>query len=93
MDTYTDFRILHNKIDDGYGREEEGLVHDVSQVNIPESHLEISHRQYELLCQQLDPLSPSDNYGIEIYQGTLQLILLVMLYVNNYCTCVCINHQ
>ena len=54
MDTYTDFRILHNKIDDGYGREEEGLVHDVSQVNIPESHLEISHRQYELLCQQLD---------------------------------------
>ena len=66
--------ILHNKINDGYGREEEGLVHDVSQVNIPESHLEISHRQYEVLCQQLDPLSPSDNYGIEIYQGTLQFI-------------------
>ena len=62
------------QIDDGYGIEEEGLVPDESQVDVPESIFEISDVQYEQLCQQVHPLSPSENYGIDIYEQALQFI-------------------
>ena len=47
---------------------------DESQVNVPESLFELHHQHYERLCQQINPLSSSENHGIEIYEQTLQFV-------------------
>ena len=62
------------QVDESYGVEEDGLVGDESQVNVPESLFELHHQHYERLCLQINPLSSSENYGIEIYEQTLQFI-------------------
>ena len=49
------------QIDSSYGIDEEGLISE-------ESHLKVRPtRDYEHLCQQVNPLASSENYGIEVY--------------------------
>ena len=62
------------QIDDSYGVAEEGLVTDESRVDVPESLFEMHHHTYEYLCQQVNPLVPSENYAIELYEQALQVI-------------------
>ena len=61
------------QVEESYGVEEDGLVGDESQVNVP-GLFELHHQHYERLCLQINPLSSSENYGIDIYGQTLQFI-------------------
>lgn len=57
-----------------YGVEEEGIVPQASSVNVPETQFALLDEHYDTLCQHVNPLAPSDNYGIELYQQALQVI-------------------
>ena len=50
------------QIDSSYGIDEEGLISEESHVNVPESSIIIPTRDYEHLCQQVNPLASSENY-------------------------------
>ena len=56
------------EIDSSYGIDEVGLISEESHVNVPESSIIIPTRDYEHLCQQVNPLASSENYGIELYE-------------------------
>ena len=56
------------EIGSSYGIDEEGLISEESHVNDPESSLIIPTRDYEHLCQQVNPLASGENYGIELYE-------------------------
>ena len=59
------------QVDESYGVEEDGLVGDESQVNVPESLFELHRQHYERLCLQINPLSSSENYGMKEWQERL----------------------
>ncbi len=54
-------------VEDGYS-----LIGE--QVEFPESRIQLSSEQVELLTIQVDPLSASDNYAIEKYERALFLL-------------------
>lgn len=59
-----------------YGFEEEGLAtdEDESRVEVPECRFALEEDHVANLLQTINPLSTSDNYGIELYQQTLVFI-------------------
>ena len=57
----------------------EAVPHSVSGVELPQSNIHFSDRDMALLRQTVDPLFLSDNYGIELYEQTLQLILTFVI--------------
>ena len=63
--------------DSTYGIDEEGPVpsedHN-SVVQIPECSYSISDAAFASLQQAIDPLSPSEEYGIDLYEQTLQFL-------------------
>jgi len=64
------------QVDESYGIDSDGPVpsSDDSYVDIPESTFHISDENIALLKTQINPLSMSDNYGIELYEQTLQFM-------------------
>ena len=62
-----------------YGVEEEGLsgVHDESDTVIPESRVTFSRQHEQSLQRAINPLSDSENYGIELYQQTLEFLRMI----------------
>jgi len=66
-------------IDDLYGVDPDGPVStedtDSGGIEIPQSPLRFSDRDIQLLKQTIDPCTPSDNYGIDIYEQTLHFIM------------------
>ena len=56
-----------------YGVTEEGLAtdEDTSSVDIPENTFHLDDEHFEQLRQVIDPLSESENYGIDLYLQTL----------------------
>ena len=48
-------------------------------VTVPECQFSLQDEHYSLLQQQVLPLASSDNYGIELYQETLQFISSIIV--------------
>ena len=61
---------------DDYGIEDDGLTsqNDQSGVNIPVNRFRLSEEHHATLEQRVNPLADSDNYGIELYQNTLEFL-------------------
>ena len=65
-----------DRIDDTYGIDEQGYpCSEIEEsVPIPETSLDLTDEELAPLHQTIDPLSSSDNHGIELYEQTLQFI-------------------
>ena len=62
-------------VDADYGAEGGLSVDDnEGEVTVPECQFSLQDEHYDLLQQHVNPVSSSDNYGIELYQETLQFI-------------------
>lgn len=62
-------------VPDEYGNVEEGsFAEEESDVVVPNCRFELSVEQFEQLQVTVDPLTESNNYGIELYESTLQFI-------------------
>lgn len=63
--------------DSTYGIDEEGPVpseDDNSVIQIPECSYTISDAAFASLQQTINPFSPSEEYGIDLYEQTLQFL-------------------
>ena len=61
-----------------YGVEDEGLTTSDEQVAIPESRVRLTPEHSALLQQSVDPMSDSDNHGIELYHLTLHILRTIV---------------
>ena len=63
-----------DRVDADYGIDDDASVpsEDTNAVQIPESTYILNDESFELLRHAVDPLQHSDNYGIDIYELTLQ---------------------
>ena len=60
-----------------YGVDEENSVVDEADeytVHVPPSSLSLSDHQLAQLCETVNPLAESDNFGIELYIQTLDFL-------------------
>ena len=57
-----------------YGVEEAGVVGSDEDITVPERRIVLSAQQEDSLQQTLNPLSESDNYGIELYEQVLEFL-------------------
>jgi hypothetical protein len=64
----------HVDADYGIDPDSPAPVNDTASIVIPESTYPIDQANLTLLRQTVEPLGPSDNYGIDIYEQTLALI-------------------
>ena len=74
-----------DSIDDHYGVEERGLSSVAEEIIIPAVQFQIADEHY--------PLSSSDNFGIELYQETVEFITRVVcetVYIHRFFS---IKHQ
>ena len=44
------------------------------RVTVPETDCPLDHQDYLELCESVEVLSPSDNYGINLYLDTLDFV-------------------
>ena len=59
-------------VDSHYGIDEEASVpSDDTTIEIP---VEVTDANYTLLQNTVDPLGPSNEYGVDLYEQTLNLI-------------------
>ena len=67
-----------DRVDSTYGIDEVGPIpsEEHSTIVIPESTYILDEQRFELLRQSVDPLQDSDNYGMDLYELTLQFLLL-----------------
>lgn len=49
-------------------------VDDPDHVTVPETVCPLDHQDYLELCETVEVLSPSDNYGINLYLDTLDFV-------------------
>ena len=64
-------------VNESYGIDPQGPVSvasDRSGVEIPQNTLHFSERDIYMLKQTVDPCAASDNYGIDLYEQTLEYI-------------------
>ena len=62
-------------VDVDYGIDDDGpLPEGESSVSIPECMYEINDATFTELQQTIDPLGPSDDYGMNLYEQTLQFL-------------------
>ena len=61
-----------DSVDEDYGIDPEGPIRE--GVTVPQSSLRFSNRDLQTLQQNVDPCGVSDNYGIDLYEQTIQLI-------------------
>ena len=63
-----------NEVDHSYGIDEEGpeASDEEGTVVVPELNFQLSPTDYQRLRDHVDPLSPSENYGIDLYEQTVQ---------------------
>lgn len=47
-------------------------------VEIPENHIQLSGAQYSELQSRIDPLTDSDDFGVELYERTLDFLQTVV---------------
>ena len=65
-------------VEDNYGVEEEGVVMNDGGVEIPENCIQLSGAQYSELQSRIDPLTDSDDFGVELYERTLDFLQTVV---------------
>ena len=65
-----------DQVDDSYGISEEGPETSDGEetVFVPELNFQLSTTDYQRLCDSVDPLSPSHNYGIDLYEQVVHFI-------------------
>ncbi len=63
-----------NTVDERYGIDLDGPVVLSDGISIPRSNLNFSAADMALLEQHIDPQGVTDNYGIDLYEQTLQYI-------------------
>lgn len=64
-----------NSVGDMYGAVESGLaVQDDEGVHVPECTFSLEDEHFTQLKQTVNPLASSDNYGIELYEQSLDFI-------------------
>ena len=71
------FRFFDHITDSTYGIDEDGPVptdDDESVVQIPDCSYTLNDSDFTLLQQTIDPLSSSEEYGIDLYEQTLQFL-------------------
>ncbi len=51
-----------------------GVDREADSVEVPRSSVELSAERFELLCTLIDPLSVSNNHGIDKYERTVELV-------------------
>ena len=68
----------------GVDFDETGVTPD-SSIQIPQSTLNINARQLTLVQHVVNPLGASDEYGIDLYEQTLEIITSD---VNLNCSCI-----
>lgn len=64
-------------VDETYGIDPQGpisVASDTSGIEIPQNTIRFSEQDIYILKQTIDPCAPSDNYGIDLYEHTLQYI-------------------
>lgn len=63
-------------IDDYYGVDHESYLTsgDNENVQIPQSTIRFAEHDLFILTQNVDPMSPSDTYGIDLYEQTLEIM-------------------
>jgi hypothetical protein len=63
-----------NEVDHSYGIDKEGpeASDEEGAVVVPELNFQLSPTDYQRLRDHVDPLSPSENYGIDLYEQTVQ---------------------
>ena len=74
-----------NQVDSTYGIDDDGPVpthDDNSAVVIPECCYTLSDTDFALLQRTVDPLSPSVEYAIDLYEQTVQFIDHLYLKLN-----------
>ena len=54
-----------------YGVEEVGIVGSDNEIAIPDSQVVLTMQQERMLQRTINPLSESENYGMELYEQTL----------------------
>ena len=68
-------------IGDRYGMDDSTMVIDNSdddEVVIPENSIQLTRRQLDYLQARVDPLTNSDNYGIELYESTIDILQQIL---------------
>ena len=65
-----------DRVTDNYGVEEDGVTpyDDDEGVEVPPCRLNLSEDQLEELKETVDPLSDSDNFGIDLYERALTFL-------------------
>ena len=62
-------------VDNSYGIDSDGPIpSEEGGVEIPQSSLHFSDSDLASVRQTIDPEGPSDNYGMDIYEQTLEFI-------------------
>ena len=65
-----------DRIDNTYGVDEQGFYSSEGEedVTIPETAVDLRDEELTQLHHSIDPLSLSDNYGIELYEATVEFV-------------------
>ncbi len=63
-------------VDDHYGVDEDGPIpaEEDTGIVIPEINFQVGEERFARLRQNVDPCAPSENYGMDLYEQTLQCI-------------------
>ena len=59
---------------ENYGLEEEGIAGNDGGIEIPVNHIQLSATQYSELQSIIDLLRESENFGIELFERTLDFL-------------------
>lgn len=66
------------QVDQSYGIDPDEQMHtsknESESVSVPDTRMSITDQQMHQLQEQVDPLESSDNYAIELYERTLQVL-------------------
>jgi len=67
-----------DRVENNYGVEEDGVVGNDGGVDIPENRIQLSGEQHSELQSRIDPLSDGDDFGVELYERTLDFLRTIV---------------
>lgn len=65
------------QVDEFYGIDPDGPipVDDNSHIEVPQTPIHFQERHMHIIRETINPCAPSDNFGIDLYEQTLAIIL------------------
>ena len=64
------------EVDENYGVDPDGpIANDDNQIDVPQTSIHFSERRMEIIRETVDPCGFSDNFGIDLYEQTLGIVL------------------